>query len=152
MLRIFSVYFTTFCTYRKSFTSMYLSQIFTHRVFGGYYNQRDMLQWFKSRCGFIQYISSKSAKYAIKIFVFRDVKRFYTSNLEFPENDQIDLFYILITISHHLSKKKSLSCIHLNDVKLTTSARSREIKGRFRWKGNSRRFSCLFSGTFFFCF
>ena len=37
---------------------------------------------FRGRCGFIQYIPNKPAKYGIKLFALCDAKMFYTANLE----------------------------------------------------------------------
>jgi len=42
----------------------------------------EMLVPFRGRCGFIQYIPNKPAKYGLKIFALCDAKTFYTSNIE----------------------------------------------------------------------
>ncbi|XP_071639586.1 piggyBac transposable element-derived protein 4-like [Temnothorax longispinosus] len=42
----------------------------------------EMLHPFRGRCSFVQYISSKPAKYGLKCFAMCDAKTFYTSNLE----------------------------------------------------------------------
>lgn len=42
----------------------------------------EMLESFRGRCGFRQYIKSKPAKYGIKIFAVVDSKMFYTHNME----------------------------------------------------------------------
>lgn len=42
----------------------------------------EMLHPFRGRCGFIQYIPSKPAKYGIKMYALCDAKSFYTANLE----------------------------------------------------------------------
>lgn len=42
----------------------------------------EMLHAFRGRCGFIQYIPNKPAKYGLKIYALCDAKTFYTLNLE----------------------------------------------------------------------
>jgi len=42
----------------------------------------EMLVPFRGRCGFIQYMPNKPAKYGIKIFALCDAKTFFTGNLE----------------------------------------------------------------------
>ena len=42
----------------------------------------EMLHPFRGRCGFVQYIPNKPAKYGIKIYALCDAKTFYTLNLE----------------------------------------------------------------------
>lgn len=42
----------------------------------------EMLEAFRGRCGFRQYIPNKPARYGIKLFALCDARTFYTSNLE----------------------------------------------------------------------
>lgn len=42
----------------------------------------EKLQAFRGRCGFVQYIPNKPAKYGIKMFALCDAKTFFTGNLE----------------------------------------------------------------------
>lgn len=42
----------------------------------------EMLETFRGRCGFRQYIPNKPAKYGLKIFALTDAKMFYTNNIE----------------------------------------------------------------------
>lgn len=42
----------------------------------------EMLEAFRGRCGFRQYIPNKPARYGIKMFALCDAKTFYTANLE----------------------------------------------------------------------
>ena len=42
----------------------------------------EMLVPFRGRCSFIQYITSKPAKYGVKIFTLSDANTFFTGNLE----------------------------------------------------------------------
>ncbi|XP_050502395.1 piggyBac transposable element-derived protein 4 isoform X4 [Diabrotica virgifera virgifera] len=49
---------------------------------GEYTTIDEMLQPFRGRCSFIQYMPSKPAKYGVKIFALCDARSFYTSNLE----------------------------------------------------------------------
>lgn len=48
----------------------------------------EMLEAFRGRCGFRQYIKSKPARYGIKIFAMTCAKSFYTSNLEIYAGSQ----------------------------------------------------------------
>lgn len=49
---------------------------------GEYVTIDEMLDAFRGRCKFRQYISNKPAKYGIKIYALVDARTFYTSNLE----------------------------------------------------------------------
>lgn len=42
----------------------------------------EMLEAFRGRCKFMQYIANKPAKYGIKIYALVDARTFYTSNME----------------------------------------------------------------------
>ncbi|XP_050308396.1 uncharacterized protein LOC126744872 [Anthonomus grandis grandis] len=48
----------------------------------------EMLEAFRGRCGFRQYIKNKPARYGIKIFAMVDSKNLYTSNLEIYADKQ----------------------------------------------------------------
>ncbi|XP_030750184.1 uncharacterized protein LOC115877973 [Sitophilus oryzae] len=50
----------------------------------------EMLDAFRGRCMFRQYISNKPAKYGIKIYAMVDARTFYTSNLEIYAGKQAD--------------------------------------------------------------
>lgn len=50
----------------------------------------EMLEAFRGRCGFRQYIKSKPARYGVKIFAMCCAKSFYTSNLEIYAGSQPD--------------------------------------------------------------
>lgn len=49
---------------------------------GAYLTIDEMLQAFRGRCKFRQYIANKPARYGIKIYSMADSKRFYTYNME----------------------------------------------------------------------
>lgn len=49
-----------------------------------------MLIAFRGRCSFRMYISSKPAKYGIKVFNLYDARTAYTSNLEVYLGEQLD--------------------------------------------------------------
>lgn len=50
----------------------------------------EMLEGFRGRCKFRQYISNKPAKYGIKIYSLTDAKTFYTCNMEIYAGKQPD--------------------------------------------------------------
>lgn len=49
---------------------------------GGYTTKNEMLESFRGRCPFRQYLPNKPAKYGIKIFSLCDSTKFYTLNME----------------------------------------------------------------------
>lgn len=61
-----------------------------HYTPGEYLTIDEMLDAFRGRCKFRQYIKSKPARYGIKIFAMCDARVFYTSNLEIYAGKQPD--------------------------------------------------------------
>lgn len=57
---------------------------------GEYATVDEMLEAFRGRCKFRQYIANKPAKYGIKIYALVDARTFYTSNLEIYAGQQPD--------------------------------------------------------------
>ncbi|KAL4153044.1 hypothetical protein QTP88_000877 [Uroleucon formosanum] len=59
-------------------------------VVGEYTTIDEMLESFRGRCNFHQYIRNKPAKYGIKIFALCDARKFYTLNMEVYAGKQPD--------------------------------------------------------------
>lgn len=79
----------------------------------------EMLVPFRGRCGFIQYIPNKPAKYGIKIFALCDAKTFYTGNIEVYSGKQPEGPYsvsnspsdvVLRLIDYVAGKNRNLTC------------------------------------------
>ena len=49
---------------------------------GQYITINEMLHPFRGRCGFVQYMPQKSAKYGLKIYALCDSRTYYTWNFQ----------------------------------------------------------------------
>lgn len=70
----------------------------------------EMLDAFRGRCGFIQYIPSKPAKYGIKMFALTDARMFYTGHLEIYCGKQVAGPYLYDNTPHAIVKRM-VKCI-----------------------------------------
>lgn len=61
-----------------------------HYSVGSYVTIDEMLEAFRGRCKFRQYIANKPAKYGIKIYAALDSRMFYTHNIEVYAGKQPD--------------------------------------------------------------
>ena len=59
-------------------------------IMGEYVTIDEMLHSFRGRCGFIQYMPMKPAKYGLKVMACCDAKSYYTGNLEVYCRQQMD--------------------------------------------------------------
>lgn len=66
---------------REVFDS-FVQQCISHYEVGPYTTIDEMLEAFRGKCNFRQYIPSKPAKYGIKIYSLVDAEKWYTSNME----------------------------------------------------------------------
>lgn len=66
----------------RDFHQNFVNNCLTHYNASEFVTIDEMLHAFRGRCGFIQYIPNKPAKYGLKIYALCDAKTFYTLNLE----------------------------------------------------------------------
>ena len=64
-----------------------------------------MLEGFRGRCKFRQYIRNKPAKYEIKVYALVDARTFYTSNLEIYASKQPEGVYKLDNSANSVVKQ-----------------------------------------------
>lgn len=60
----------------------FIEKCVQHYTVGSYVTIDEMLEGFRGRCKFRQYIANKPAKYGIKIYAAVDARMFYTHNIE----------------------------------------------------------------------
>lgn len=60
----------------------FVGKCLQHYSLGNYITVDEMLEGFRGRCKFRQYIANKPAKYGIKIYAVVDSRMFYTHNIE----------------------------------------------------------------------
>ncbi|XP_044593669.1 piggyBac transposable element-derived protein 3-like [Cotesia glomerata] len=66
----------------REFSDSFIERCQQNYTPGEYLTIDEMLQAFRGRCKFRQYIANKPARYGIKIYSMADSKRFYTYNME----------------------------------------------------------------------
>lgn len=74
----------------------------------------EMLVSFRGRCGFIQYMPQKPAKYGLKIYALCDARTFYTFNLDIYCGKQKDGPYMTSNKPFDICKRMTIPIINSN--------------------------------------
>ncbi|CAK9798644.1 PiggyBac transposable element-derived protein 4 [Anthophora plagiata] len=74
---------------------------------------------FRGRCGFRQYIASKSAKYRIKIYTLVDTKTYYTVNLEIYCGKQPENSLYAVSNKPYDAVNRMVNCVSGSSRKIT---------------------------------
>lgn len=89
----------------------FVERCIQHYSLGSYITVDEMLEGFRGRCKFRQYIANKPAKYGIKIYAVVDSRMFYTHNIEIyagkqptgPYNLKNDAHSVVTRLLRHCS-------------------------------------------------
>ena len=66
----------------RNFHQEFVNNCISHYNISEFVTIDEMLHPFRGRCGFVQYIPNKPAKYGLKLYALCDAKTFYTLNFE----------------------------------------------------------------------